>query len=54
VTERFRARLAEATKKAAQYKSAPTHQYSLEQFGVTPEMIYEPLKDLFEEFGFER
>jgi omega-hydroxy-beta-dihydromenaquinone-9 sulfotransferase len=54
VTKRFRERLAEATKKAAQYKSAPTHQYSLEQFGVTPDMIYEPLQDLFEEFGFER
>jgi omega-hydroxy-beta-dihydromenaquinone-9 sulfotransferase len=49
----FRARLAEATRGADRFKSAPTHQYSLEQFGVSREAVYDQLRDLFDEFGFE-
>lgn len=49
----YRARLAEATRSTSQFKSAPTHQYSLEQFGVSRQDIYRPLRDLFDEFGFE-
>jgi LPS sulfotransferase NodH len=30
------------------------HHYSLEQYGLTRERIYEPLADIFEHYGFER
>ena len=33
---------------------ASEHHYSLEQFGISKEEVYADLKEVFEEFGFER
>lgn len=48
VREQLLARGAEQKK----YKS--DHQYSLEQFGLTKDFVYNELKDLFDHYGFER
>jgi len=48
----YRTVLKEETEKARQYKSK--HSYSLEEYGLTKEMVYEELKDVFEEYGFDR
>ena len=51
VSSDFREHLIEATSKQRSHES--THEYSLEQFGLTKEWVYEQLKDVFEEFGFD-
>jgi hypothetical protein len=51
MSDRYVARLREATSQARSHRSE--HTYSLEEFGLTREYIYEQLGDLFEEFGFE-
>jgi hypothetical protein len=38
--------------KAGKYKSK--HSYSLEEYGLSKERVYEELKDIFEEYGFEK
>lgn len=48
----FLERLENATNKARAYKS--THSYSLETYGFEKEYIYEELKFIFDEFGFEK
>jgi hypothetical protein len=48
----FRARLDAATRLQRSYASE--HHYSLEQFGISKREVYADLKEVFEEFGFER
>ena len=52
LTPAYRAVLDEATSKQRKYKSK--HRYSLAQFGLSEQDIYDELKDVFEAFGFER
>ncbi|MFW5925345.1 MAG: sulfotransferase family protein [Myxococcota bacterium] len=52
MTDRYRGRLDEATRNAAQFKSRG-HQYTLEEFGLTRDEVYRQLRDLFDEFGYE-
>jgi len=40
------------SRKAQAYKSK--HHYSLEQFGLSKQQVYEALEDVFEAYGFER
>ncbi|HDH96960.1 MAG TPA: sulfotransferase, partial [Proteobacteria bacterium] len=51
VSDEYRKRLEEETKKARAYKSR--HVYSLEQFGLTKEEIVERYRDVFERFDFK-
>ncbi|MCB0508403.1 MAG: sulfotransferase [Bacteroidetes bacterium] len=51
-TPEFLERLEEATSTARKYKS--THSYSLETYGFEKEYIYNELKFIFDEFGFEQ
>jgi hypothetical protein len=39
---------------AQQKRFRSDHKYSLEQFGLTKEYVYEELKELFEQYGFSR
>ena len=48
----FLARLEKSTSTAKKYKS--THAYSLETYGFDKEHIYDELKFIFDEFGFEQ
>lgn len=50
ITEKYRARLNDATQKQRRYRSQ--HQYSLEEFGVSQEEVRRELADVFELFGF--
>lgn len=50
ITPNFQEQLEKITVRNRNYKSK--HSYSLEEYGMTPEEVYEPLKDLFEEFEF--
>jgi hypothetical protein len=43
--------LEEESQKARSYKSK--HHYSLEQFGLSKQQVYEALEDVFEAYGFE-
>lgn len=52
MSDAYRARLLGATQKQRRYKSG--HDYSLEQFGLTKDQVYEELADVFEAFDFER
>lgn len=52
LTPAYRTVLEAATSRQRRYKSK--HSYSLEQFGLTKDDVYEELKDVFEAFGFER
>ena len=52
LTPEYRAVLEQATSKQRAYKSK--HRYSLAQFGLSEDDIYEELEDVFEAFGFER
>lgn len=51
ITPKFRQQLDKITVRSRNYKSK--HSYSLEEYGITAKEVYEPLKDLFEEFGFD-
>jgi hypothetical protein len=51
IGDEYRAVLAEETEKARQYKSK--HTYTLEEYGLTKQMVYEELQEVFEEYGFE-
>jgi hypothetical protein len=51
IGDEYRAVLAEETEKALQYKSK--HTYTLEEYGLTKQMVYEELQEVFEEYGFE-
>lgn len=51
MSDEFRAQLDEATSQQRLHES--THDYSLEQFGLSREWVYERLKDVFDEFGFD-
>lgn len=51
MNDAFAARLAEVKAKQRSYES--THEYSLEQFGLTKERVYAELKDVFDHFGYE-
>lgn len=52
MSEDYASRLAEATQSQRKYKS--NHRYSLEQFGLTKEWIYEQCPEVFARFDFER
>jgi hypothetical protein len=52
LTPQFHAEL--AAEVARQRKFRSEHKYSLEQFGLTKEYVYEELSELFEYYGFER
>jgi omega-hydroxy-beta-dihydromenaquinone-9 sulfotransferase len=52
VSATYAAKLEEATRSADRFKSAPTHQYSLEQFGVSREEIHAQLRNPFAEVCF--
>lgn len=52
MTSEFERNIRTETTKAKSYKSK--HHYSLEEYGLTKEEIYEYMKDVFDEFGFER
>ena len=52
VTRFYERALDEATSKQRKYKSA--HTYSLEQFGLTEDEVYEELSDLFAAYGYDR
>jgi hypothetical protein len=51
LTSRFAAVLAEEHEKARGYKSR--HKYSLEEYGLTPEAVFERYRDVFERFEFD-
>ena len=51
MSERFRDRLRFEDKKQSAYRSK--HSYSLEDFGLSREAVYEQLVDVFEEYGFD-
>jgi hypothetical protein len=51
ISTHFRQILREATEKAKQYKSS--HNYSLEQTGLTHEQIISDYKDILEQFNFD-
>jgi hypothetical protein len=48
--DEYRAVLAEEAERAHQYKSQ--HTYTLEEYGLTKQMVYDELKEVFEEYGF--
>jgi hypothetical protein len=52
MSEAFRQRLAAATQTQRQFKS--THQYSLEEFGLSKEWIQQELGELLDFYGLER
>lgn len=52
MSEAFRARLNEATERQRDFKS--THEYTLEEFGLTREGIQEQLGDLLDHYRLER
>ena len=47
----YRAKLEEVTRRQKRYKSS--HEYSLEEYGLSKEEVYENLRDVFSRFGFE-
>jgi hypothetical protein len=51
ISPAFAQELDAATSKQRFYES--THEYSLEQFGLTKREVYEALRDVFDEFGFD-
>lgn len=51
VSEAFRAKVEQAADKQRRYNS--THDYSLERFGLNKKAIYEKLRWLFDEFGYD-
>ena len=51
LSPKHRAFLEQASLQARSYKSM--HNYSLEQFGLTRQQVYNALKDIFEAYGFE-
>lgn len=51
MTDDFRQSVEHELANPAKHKS--NHEYSLEQFGISPEFIYEELTDVFDEYGFE-
>jgi hypothetical protein len=51
-TEKFKQRLAAASRRNVHYKS--THEYSLEQYGLSKIAVYNELSDIMDEFGFEK
>lgn len=52
MSESFKEALNNYTAKSKKYKSK--HSYSLAQYGIKKEDIYEPLKALMDEFGFDK
>ena len=52
VNEKFEKRLNELTARSKNYQSS--HKYSVDQYGITKEQIYQQLEAVFEEHGFER
>jgi hypothetical protein len=52
ISPEYEALLTEETGRARKYKSR--HHYSLEDYGLTEQMIYERLKPVFEDYGFKR
>jgi hypothetical protein len=52
VSSEFARILKREAKKARDFES--THDYSLEQFGITREQVVEEYADIFERFGFDR
>lgn len=46
----FRTRLVETCREIKEYRSV--HQYSLDEYGLEKEVVYEKLKDVFEAYGF--
>lgn len=50
-TSDFEAELSKACAASRQYKSS--HEYSLEQYGLTRDLIYHELKDLFDHYGWD-
>lgn len=51
VSPAFRRQLAAAAEQQKSFRSE--HQYSLEEFGITREWLYQQLPDVYAEFGFE-
>lgn len=52
MTDAYRARLDEETARARRYQSA--HEYSLAEYGLSEEAIYERIPEIFETYGFDR
>jgi omega-hydroxy-beta-dihydromenaquinone-9 sulfotransferase len=52
VSDNFMQALSSYTSESRKYKSK--HSYSLAQYGIKKEDIYEPLKELMDEFGFDK
>jgi len=52
ISPAFEQRLLEVKKRQRDYKSE--HTYTLEQFGLIKDRVYEELSELFERFGYER
>jgi len=52
ISPAFAERLEDVRRRQRDYKSE--HGYSLEQFGLTKERVYQELPELFERFGYER
>jgi hypothetical protein len=50
ITEAFAPRLADAIEGHQRYRSR--HRYSLEEYGLTKEHVYNELKEVFETYGF--
>lgn len=52
MSDAFRARLTAEANKSRRYKSE--HEYSLEEFGITRDEVYEAIPHIFEAYGFDR
>jgi hypothetical protein len=52
MTPALKQRLGEAVAQQRRFRS--DHRYSLQQFGLSKEYVYEELKELFEHYGFAR
>jgi hypothetical protein len=52
LTPQFHAQLTAEVSRQRKFRSE--HKYSLEQFGLTKEYVYEELSELFEHYGFKR
>lgn len=52
ITDEFAVRLRAESSTRMNYERK--HRYTMEQFGLTPEWIYDQLSDIFEVYGFER
>lgn len=52
LSDNFNEQLSKEQKRSSTYKSA--HEYSLQEYGLSKEYIYNQLGDIMDEYGFEK